>query len=188
MALSSVSSSRFKKMVMKATGTKGYLSSSVQNSLRASGSQKYLRGSGKVTRAQATKVMKQLKKEGLASKISSNATKHVKRAFAAEEQRKDMIKKQNIEDRKSEIAAEKAAEQAKAGGKKSGAKQSAGAGAVQMSHSSTITAANAASGDKFVGNSFGSTDLKPLADLPTQVRKPQEWIDEEADLIDMAID
>lgn len=185
MPISSIAGSRFKKMVMQATGTKGYLSSSVQKTVRQIGGDKYLKNNTKVSRVQATKVMKALKDAGLAHKASSTATKFVKQGFAKEEQRQEMIKRQNIQGRAQEIAAEKAAaEQAKTGGNqaKSGSNQSVG-----MQFGNVVQPAGDHQ-DSFIGSNYGSTNLKPLSELPKPIEKPKEWIEEENSLIDMPID
>ncbi len=183
MPISAITGSRFKKMVMQATGTKGYLSSSVQKTVRQIGGDKYLKNNTKVSRGQATKVMKALKDAGLAHKAGSTATKFVKQGFAREEHRQDMIKHQNIQGRAQEVAAEKA----KAAGAQTTA-TSKSSQSVSMKMGGVLQPDSSQHRDTFTGSSYGSTDIKPLAELPTQVQKPQEWIDEEANIDDLAID
>lgn len=183
MPISAIAGSRFKKMVMQATGTKGYLSSSVQKTVRQIGGDKYLKNNTKVSRGQATKVMKALKDAGLAHKAGSTATKFVKQGFAREEHRQDMIKRQNIQGRAQEIAAEKA----KAAGPQ--AKTTTGSSqSVSMKMGGVLQPGSDQHRDTFTGTSYGSTDLKPISQLPTPIEKPKEWIEEEANIDDLAID
>lgn len=185
MAISSIAGSRFKKMVMQATGTKGYLSSSVQKTVRQLGADKHFKDNAKVSRMQATKVMKALKDAGLAHKAGTTATKYVNKSFAKEERRQDTIKKQNIQGRAQEIAAEKAAAQAKTGTGKTSTGSMQGVG---MKFSGGIQPGGGSHPDGFTGTSFGSTNLKPLNELPKPIEKPKEWIEEEANIDDLAID
>ena len=196
MGLSQMDGNRFKKMVMKATGTKGYMSGSVKNSLRDQKANKYLKSGTKISKRKATKIMRQLKDEGLAGKMGMNATKYVKKAYAKESRRKESIKKQNIADRNKEISEEKKAEGMKQAGSKTGsktggtAKNSAGSSmqrAPIQTNTATVASANAHD-DSFTGSNFGSTNLKKNVELPKAPEKPKEWIEEEENLIDMAID
>lgn len=186
MSLGTVTGSRFKKMVMQATGTKGYLSSSVQKTVRQMGGDKYLKSNAKVSRQQATKVMKALKEGGLAHKTGTTATKFVKQGFAKEERRQDTIKRQNIQGRAQEIANEKAAAEK---GKTTGSHQAnnTASGMAGMHYASTPTTASQ-HGDTFTGTSYGSTNLKPITQLPKPIEKPKQWVEEEQNLIDLAID
>lgn len=190
MGLSNIDGNRFKKMIMSATGTKGYLSSSVKNTLRTAGGDKLMKSGVKVSRQQATKVMRHLKNEGLAHKMDANATNYVNKSFAKEEHRQDLIKKQNIQDRQKEISAEKAAEtqtQAKSGGKNA-AKATAGGSSAQLQQGGIVDTRNPGHEDSFVGNTFGTTNLKPASEVKPQIQKPKEWVEEEANIDDLAID
>ena len=172
---------------MKATGTKGYLSDSVKKTIRGAKGDKLLKGNTKVSRQQATKIIKALKDEGLAHKTNTTATKYVNRSFKREENRQEMIKKQNIGDRAKESAEEKAAQEAKTGKNDNKKATAGGGGAMQQSHTALPTSSNS-SPDGFVGSSFGTTNIKPADELPKPITKPPEWEKEEEDLIDMAID
>ncbi|MDP3970964.1 MAG: hypothetical protein Q8P90_04680 [bacterium] len=187
MTRTTLDGAKFRKMVMKATGTKGYLSSSVSKSIQSSGSKKFMQSGAKVSKRDATKVIKQLKEEGLAHKVTSNATKYVGTAYAKEERRKESIKKMNISERQKEISAEKAAEQ---NGKMATTKtkSSGGQGATHLQQASSMPSSSGGNTDSFVGSIYGKTNIKPQSELPTPVEKPQEWKDEEENLIDLAID
>lgn len=192
MGLANIDGNRFKKMIMSATGTKGYLSSSVKNTLRAAGGEKLMKSGVKVSRQQAAKVMRQLKNEGLAHKMDANATNYVNKSFAKEARRQDMIKKQNIQDRQKEIAAEKATETQSQAKTKSGGKNtpqaSAGGSSAQLQQGGIVDTQNPGHEDNFVGNTFGTTNLKPTKEVKPQIQKPKEWVEEEANIDDLAID
>lgn len=178
-------------MVMKASGTKGYLSASVQKNLQATHSKRFLKEGAPVTKQQATKIMKDLKAKGLARKVTSDATAYVKKGFAQEERRQEMIKKQNVGERAKEIYAEKQAEQAKAA-TKSGTTVKKPVRAVTLASGQVAEKKpSAALVNDFVGNSFGSTNLKPVPLSPTlkPIAPPSQTPTKtEDDLIDLAID
>jgi hypothetical protein len=192
MPLNKITGSTFRKMVMKASGTKGYLSSSVQKHLQTSGGKRFLKDHSVVTKQQATKIMKGLKEGGLVHKVTSDATTFVRKGFAHEERRQEMIKKQNVGERAKEISAEKQAEAAKATAK---------AGATMRKPVRSVQLASGEVGDKkpvavvandFVGSSYGSTNVKKLDPLSPNFKPPSAAASNpakpEEDLIDMAID
>ncbi|MBI2415557.1 MAG: hypothetical protein HYV33_02730 [Candidatus Kerfeldbacteria bacterium] len=178
MALNNLSGATFKKLVQKATGTRGYLSSSVQKSLRSDNNQKYLNHGSTITRKQATKVIKALKDQGLAHKVTSDSTKYVKTAFAKEERRQENIKRQNVADRAQAIAAEHTTPTPVASNKKSGYQLAQAAAPIDTTRSSSDP----------VTSSFGSTNLKSIQQLPPAVTKPKDWEEQEKNIIDLAID
>lgn len=191
MPINKITGGTFRKMVMQASGTKGYLSTSVQKHLQATGSKRFLKDNAPVTKQQAAKIMKGLKEEGLVHKVTSDATTYVKKGFAKEERRQEMIRKQNVGERAKEISAEKQAEAAKAS-MKTGVTVKKPVRSVQLSSAQIgTTSSDGTVTNDFVGSSFGSTNIK-LAPLspnlgPTQSAK-QESKKTEEDLIDMAID
>jgi len=187
MPITSISGSRLRKMVTQASGTKGYISSSVQKHLSSTQEKRFLRDDSKVTRQQAIRIVKGLKEAGLAHKITSDASGYVKKAFAKEEHRQEMIKKQNLAERNKEIAAEKAAEQNKAG--KNPTKTAAPVRHVNLAGNTIPTIGNESrTHNELVGTSFGSTNLKPVTPntLLKPVREPEP--EPEPEPIDLAID
>lgn len=182
MALTSITGSRLKKMVMKASGTKGFMSDSVQKHLVETKTKRFLNENTKVTRQQATKIMKSLKAAGLAHKVTSNATSYVNKSFAKEEHRQDMIKKQNVAERNKEISAEKAAEQVKTGKATPTAKPIRSVNLARGSVSAI--GGQLTPNHELVGDSFGSTNLKPAAQIKSQLPVPQK----EDEPLDLAID
>ncbi|EKD76681.1 MAG: hypothetical protein ACD_43C00023G0003 [uncultured bacterium] len=192
MPLNKITGNTFRKMVMQASGTKGYLSTSVQKHLQATDNNRFLKKGANITKQKATQIMRGLKEEGLARKVTSDATTYVKKGFAKEERRQEMIKKQNVDERTKENAAEKAAETAKASAK-SGVVIKKPIRAVQLSNGQMETHQTSATvTNDFVGSSFGHTNLKlnpnspPLkSTTPNGAAAPTKTED---DLIDMAID
>lgn len=191
MGLDSIKGEKFKKMVMKAAGTKGYLSSSVQSSLKQTGAQKFLKSGTKVSRQQATKIIQKLKKEGLTSGLGSDATKYVKRGFAQEARRQDNIKKQNIADRNTEIQAEETAAAKTANGKQAAKPGTKSMQRAPILNTGAIPGAETSTPDGFVGSSFGTTNVKHSSQIPESSKPgewPQEWKDQQENLDDLAID
>lgn len=178
MPITSISGSRLRKMVTQASGTKGYISSSVQKHLSNTQEKRFLKDGVKVTRQQATRIIKSLKEAGLTQKVTSDASSYVKKAFAKEEHRQEMIKKQNLAERNKEIATEKITEHTTK-------KASAPVRHVNLA-SGNIPAIGyqPASNHELVGTSFGNTNLKPL--LPNQLVRPT--IKPEDEPIDLVID
>jgi len=191
MPINKITGGTFRKMVMKASGTKGYLSSSVQKHLQTTGGKRFLKEGAPVTKQQATKIMKGLKERGLVSKVTSDATTYVKKGFAKEERRQEMIKKQNVGERAKEISAEKQAETAKAAMKSGTAVKKPVRSVSLASGQPGVHKPEAVVTNDFVGSSFGSTNLKldPLSPnlKPPATAAPAQPKTED-DLIDMAID
>lgn len=198
MALRNVSGQTLRKMVMKATGTKGYLSSSVQKHMQDSGQRRFIKEGTKVTRKQATQIMRGLKEGGLARKVTSDPTSYTKKAFAQEERRQEMIKQQNIAEHAKEIAAEKTAEEtAKAKSTSASSKQSVKPAA--LAATPTLKPRTSSSPSTAVGVRVAHTNLKPsssalipipknLKPIPPNTLAPKKEPPREEEVIDLAID
>ena len=185
MPLSSIKGNRFKKMVMDATGTKKFFSTGTKRALNKAGASKLMKPGTKVSRAKAKKVMKALKQSGKTKNIA-NTNRYVEKQYAKEQRRQENIRRQNIADYNRSRQEEEKAAEAKAG-KGNTTKSTAGTGGrAPMQHSINLPS-EVSSGDIFVGSSYGHTNLKPVASLPQPIQKPQEWIEEEENIIDLPI-
>lgn len=116
---STITGDKFKQMLMHAGHTKGYISASAKQHLQKTTLHSGTKASSilhnahaHVSKADATKIIKELKAKGLAHGIVGSAQEYVRKAFKHEEAKQAMIKKQNVNERAQEIAAEKAKETA----------------------------------------------------------------------------
>lgn len=188
MALGNIRGNDFKKMIMRATGTKGYISSSVQKSLQQAKAQHLLQSNTQVSRQKATKIIRQLKSDGLAHKVTNTATNYIQSEFAKEERRQENIKRKNLTDRKAEIESEKNSKTSKKSEIRITSANQPNTSAAHTQAAATPTTESTIHKDTFVGSSFGNTNLKPTSQAPVQPRKPKKWEEEDENLIDLVID
>lgn len=111
---STITGDKFKQMLMHAGHTKGYISASAKQHLQKTtlhtgtkASSILYNAHAHVSKADATKIIKELKAKGLAHGVVGSAQEYVRKAFKHEEVKQDLIKKQNVSERAQEIAAEK---------------------------------------------------------------------------------
>ncbi len=113
-----VSGAAFKKMIVKANSPHAkYVPSAVKKAINDMHLFKHVHEGAKVNKQTAKQIMHKLKERGLTGHMKTTVDKYVSDSFRHEKRRVEMIRKQNLDTRRQEIAAEKAAELQKTTGK-----------------------------------------------------------------------
>lgn len=199
MSLSHVDGQRFRKMVVRASGSKSQLPAAVQKTLKDAGSTRFLKTGAKVSRRQATKVIHALQDAGLAPKAARGASGFISKEFTKENQRQENIKRQNLQERKDEIEAEKQAELAAKSGKnpKKAAQSSAGSSAATTFAANSVNSVQHQGGDPRAA--AVAAELRRMKEQSQKngaaanaatgpMEWPEEWKKADDELIDLAID
>ena len=112
-----ISGAAFKKMIVKANSPHAkYVPSAVKKAINDMHLFKHVHEGAHVSKQTAKQIMHKMKDRGLAGHMKKTVDRFVSEGFRQEKRRTEMIKKQNLDTRRQEIAAEKTAEMQKQSG------------------------------------------------------------------------